>query len=71
MDRYRTIAKAIKEIKKLDPDSSLTGNMIKSMVKDDLVSYTTIGNKTLVNLDSLIGHLNGDKITPRIIHLTA
>lgn len=71
MDRYRTITEALKEIKKIDPDSSLNAHNIRMMAKKKLISLTTIGNKRLVNLDSLIAYLNGEDFTPKIIDLSA
>ena len=70
MDRYRTIAKALEEIKKIDPNTCLNENNIREMAKHGQFSYTTVGRKIMVNLDSLIESLNGNDINPKIRDIT-
>ncbi len=49
----RTIKKAFEEIRKVDPNSSITVYTIRKWCKDGLVRYLTVGSKILVDMDSL------------------
>ena len=52
--RMRTIAKAVAELKKLDPGTSVTGHCIRQLVQLDEIPVVWAGSKALVNLDDLL-----------------
>ncbi len=56
--RMRTIDAAIKELKQDDPSCALTRHALRRMVISKRVPSVQVGNKYLVNLDSLIGLLS-------------
>lgn len=71
MGRYRTIAKAVEEIKKADPDTCLNYHVLKGLVDDELVSFLQTGNKKLVDIDFLFEYLHGVRVEPTIIRLAS
>lgn len=58
LPRMRTIAAAHKEIKELDPNSALTQNQMRIMVKTGKIPCVKAGRHVLINLDILIDYLN-------------
>lgn len=58
LPRMRTITSAYKEIKELDPNSALTQNQLRVMVKNGDISYAKAGRTILINLDTLLDYLN-------------
>lgn len=52
--RMRTIAKAVAELKKLDPGTSVTEHCIRQLVQLDEIPVVWAGSKALVNLDDLL-----------------
>ena len=58
MTRMRTIPKAYKEIKALDPNTDLTLRALRRMVKSGEIPSVQIASKTLVNLDLLLEALS-------------
>jgi hypothetical protein len=56
--RMRTIDAAIKELKQDDPNCALTRHALRKMVISKRVPSVQVGNKYLVNLDSLISLLS-------------
>ena len=56
--RMRTIPKAYKEIKALDPNTDLTLRALRRMVKSGKIPSVQIASKTLVNLDLLLEALS-------------
>lgn len=58
--RMRTVKEALREIKEIDSDSSVTENAIRILCSKGLVQYAKIGRKYLIDLDSLIKYLCGE-----------
>ena len=58
LTRMRTIPKAYKEIKALDPNTDLTLRALRRMVKSGEIPSVQIASKTLVNLDLLLEALS-------------
>ena len=55
--RMRTIPMALKEIKEIDPNTSLTLSALRRMVKTGEIPSINIKSKKLINLDLLIEHM--------------
>ena len=53
MARMRTIREALKQIKELDPNTSVTYNFIKQACETKTVHSIRLNKKYLVNLDEL------------------
>jgi hypothetical protein len=58
----RTIDAAIKELKQDDPNCALTRHALRRMVISKRVPSVQVGNKYLVNLDSLINLLSEPEV---------
>lgn len=56
----RTIKGAIEELRREDPDSSVTEYAIRSWIKTGVLPSVKSGNKYLVDLDVLRKYLAGD-----------
>lgn len=56
--RMRTIPKAIKELKILDPNTSITYFFIKKLCDENKILYIMSGKRIILNFDSLIDYLN-------------
>ena len=54
LPRMRTIAKTVSEIKALDPNTEVTGNYIRQLVKSGDLPVVWAGNKALINLDNVL-----------------
>jgi len=52
--RMRTIREALKEIKALDPNSSVTYNFIKQVCEQEKITIIRLNKKYLLNLDDLL-----------------
>ena len=57
LPRMRTLAKAIEEIKAEDPNTALTQNQLRVLVKSGAIPSVSAGRHTLINLDLLIAYL--------------
>lgn len=55
--RYRTIKECLVEIKKIDRDTAITEWFIRQLCNTNKITYFKSGNKSLVNLDSLLSYL--------------
>lgn len=55
--RHRTIKDCLCEIRKLDPETAITEWFIRQLCKQGKVEYFLSGNKSLVNLSSLLRYL--------------
>ncbi len=55
----RTIKGALKELKVIDPNTSVTLYAIRKMVKQNKIPYIKTGNKILINMDNLIHYIEG------------
>lgn len=60
LHRIRTIGESVAEIKKLDAQSAVTANCIRSLCKNGLVHCVFTGKKILVDLDDLLKYLSGE-----------
>ena len=59
LPRMRTAPEAIREIKKLDPNSAFTLRALRRMMSDGTIPVVYINSKRLVNLDTLFDYLSG------------
>ncbi len=57
MPKLRLISEAFKIIKDEDPESALTMNGLRTLIKSGKVPSCKIGRKTLVNIDVLKAYL--------------
>jgi len=55
--RIRTIKQCLEVIKKMDNQTAVTEFYIRTLCKENKIIYFPSGNKSLVNLDSLLGFL--------------
>lgn len=60
LHRMRTIGESVAEIKKLDAQSAVTANCIRTLCNEGKVHCVFTGKKILVDLDSLIEFLSGN-----------
>ena len=51
--RLRNKDNVIREIKKIDPNTAITGHLINKLVKSGELSKVEYGNAILINLDEL------------------
>ena len=56
--RMRTLREALKELKVIDPNTSVTYNFIKQLCENNLVPYIRLNKKYLINLDELLKFLS-------------
>lgn len=59
--RMRTINESLALIKEADPDSAITYNFIRKLVREDKVRYFLSGKKIILNFDDLMGILTNTK----------
>ena len=67
LPRMRTIPQAFKEIKAIDPNTSITMSTLRRLVKEGVVDTVQVANKRLLNLDLLFDRLacyNGGAVAP-------
>lgn len=55
--RMRTINQAVEEFKKEDPTTAITYSFINTLVKENKIKSINVGNKRLIDLDSLLEYL--------------
>ena len=60
--KIRTIAEAIEEIKRLDPETAITARFIKEGIADGKIPIIRVGNKVLVNMSSIFTFLEGEAV---------
>ena len=60
--KIRTIAKAIEEIKRIDPETAITARFIKEGIANGKIPIIKVGNKVLVNMESIYTFLEGELI---------
>ena len=58
LPRMRTIPKAYDEIKKIDPDTSISMRAFRKLINSGQIPTVNVGNKVLVNLDLLFNWLS-------------
>lgn len=59
MPRMRTINESLNLIKETDPNSAITYNFIRQLVKGNRVRNFQSGNRTIINFDDLLEVING------------
>lgn len=63
--RMRTAPQALKELIKMDPETSVTLRAIRRMISCGVLPVVRVGNKSLINFDLLLEKLscyNGDVV---------
>ena len=55
--RMRSIYQALDMLRAEDPDTAVTYGVIRDLIAKNLISYTMIGKKYLINFDSLLDYL--------------
>ena len=60
LPKIRTIAEAIEEIKRLDPETAITARFIKEGIANGKIPIIKVGNKVLVNMESIYTFLEGE-----------
>lgn len=58
ISRYRTVHECYLAIKALDEDTAITECFIRRLCRSGQIVYYKSGNKSLVNLDSLLSYLS-------------
>lgn len=58
--RMRTIAEAIDYMHQVDPETALTKNALRVLIRDGAIPAIRIGNKSLISLETLESFLAGD-----------
>lgn len=58
MPRMRTVPMAYKEIKRIDPNTSLTLRALRRMLNNNEIPYVKVGAKRLVDLDLIFDILS-------------
>ncbi|MCL1986687.1 MAG: helix-turn-helix domain-containing protein [Firmicutes bacterium] len=61
LPKMRTIPEAIKELKTLDPNNSLTQSILYRLTKSGELPSVKVGQKTLVDIDVLISYLTNSQ----------
>lgn len=56
--RMRTIPKAYEEIKKIDPDTSISMRLLRKLVNSGQIPTVKVSNKILINFDLLLDLLS-------------
>lgn len=54
MPKIRTLSSAIKELKEIDPNCSLTLTALRRKIRNNELPYAKVGNKYLVDLDVIV-----------------
>lgn len=62
LPKIRTIAEAIEEIKRIDPETAITTRFIKEGIANGKIPIIKVGNKVLVNMESIYTFLEGELI---------
>lgn len=58
LPRMRLLNEAYEEIKKIDPQTAITKNIIRGLTLDNKVKSVMVGRKRLINVDDLIEYLS-------------
>ncbi len=57
--KMRTLPEAIKELKKIDPETAFTLRALRRMVNNNEIPVTHIGTAVLINFNTLLEYLGG------------
>ncbi len=57
MTRMRFPSEALEELKKIDPDTPVTLNFIRTLARSGKIPFVPIGNRRLLNFDALLDYL--------------
>lgn len=58
LPRMRLLDQAYEEVKKMDPQTAITKNIIRELVIDGEIKCVMVGRKRLINVDDLIEYLS-------------
>ncbi len=58
LPRMRTLDECIKELKNIDPSTSVTKYFVRGLALSGAIPTVMVGRKRLINLDGLIQYLN-------------
>ena len=62
LPRIRTAEGVLKIIKEMDPETEITLNFVRFIIKTDQVPVTKMGKKRLVDADVLVGRIASGQI---------
>ena len=57
--KMRTLPEAIKELKKIDPETAFTLRALRRAVNNGEIPVTHVGTAVLINFNTLLEYLNG------------
>ncbi|MBP6886677.1 MAG: hypothetical protein KBC20_01245 [Oscillospiraceae bacterium] len=57
MVRMRFPYEALEELKKIDPETPVTLNFIRTLARSGKIPFVPIGNRRLLNFDALLDYL--------------
>ncbi len=58
LPRMRLLDQAYEEVKKIDPQTAITKNIIRGLAIDGAIKCVMVGRKRLINVDDLIEYLS-------------
>lgn len=58
LPRMRLLDQAYEEVKKIDPQTAITKNIIRGLAIDGEIKCVMVGRKRLINVDDLIEYLS-------------
>lgn len=58
MEKLRTIDNAIIELKRIDPDTALTGWALRQLVKEGKIPALMVGSKQLISVEAVERYVN-------------
>ena len=62
--QYRTIPKAVKEIRENDPNSAITEYGIRLAIKKEQIRFKNIGKRIVVDLEEVQNYYGGMNVVP-------
>lgn len=65
LKKIRTIDKAIKEIKELDPNTAISPFIIRQLANQEKITTIKSGNKIMVDVESIIMYFEGTYFEPK------
>ena len=57
--RFRTIPKAVQQIKEQDPDSAITEYGVRLAIKKDQIRFKNIGKRIVVDMEEVKNYYSG------------
>jgi len=68
MARMRYPAQALELIKEKDPDTAVTLNLIRTLIRSEVIPVVRVGRRQMINVDALISYLENpqtDAVIPK------